>query len=460
MNLRELRYRATNLRSVVHTTLNPEGPGVVRIHLVPPKFSLKQVDYVVILNGQDIIPISSSWAIILAEFCGVLNNYDGQELTKEDLKRIARHTIDNVRKIYPRQPVERLQEDLKTIIEALCDIAYGRVPKVKIGYRTIGEYAPYMTAPHRMDLMISSMTKTVGGVKKHNCNQKCIHCYACGQELAEVDELSTDEWKQIIDKCKKIGIPQLTFTGGEPTMRKDLVELVKYAKWFVTRLNTNGVLLTEGLCKDLYDASLDSVQITFYSYDAEIHNRLVGVKKFNSTEQGIRNALEAGLNVSINTPLCKINRDYVGTLKHLHELGVTYVTCSGMILTGNATTELSKKTQLSGDELYEILKEATKFCEENHMQISFTSPGWIDEERLRKLNLMVPTCGACLSNMVVTPDGRLERCQSSLTGTPLGDMLKDDWKTIWNSPECRAARKFSAKMNQTCPLRAMNSEDK
>ena len=138
MNLSALKYRATKLRSVVHTTLNPEGPGVVRIHLVPPKFSLKAEDYVVILNGQDIIPISPSWAIILAEFCGVLNNYDGKELTNEELKRIARHTIDNVRKIYPKQKVETLQEDLKTIIEALCDIAYGKVPKVKIGYRTLG----------------------------------------------------------------------------------------------------------------------------------------------------------------------------------------------------------------------------------------------------------------------------------------------------------------------------------
>ncbi|MBR2704390.1 MAG: radical SAM protein [Clostridia bacterium] len=460
MNLRALKYRATKLRSVVHTTLNPEGPGVVRIHLVPPKFSLKAADYVVILNGQDIIPISPSWAIILAEFCGVLNNYDGKELTKEDLKSVARHTIDNVRKIYPRQPVEKLQEDLKTIIEALCDIAYGKVPKVKIGYRTLGEYAPYMAAPHRIDLMISSMTKTVGGVKRHNCNQKCVHCYACGQELAEVDELPTAKWKEIIDKCKKVGIPQLTFTGGEPTMRDDLVELVKYAKWFVTRLNTNGVRMTESLCKALYDASLDSVQITFYSHDADVHNKLVGVKRFDDTVNGIKNALEAGLNVSINTPLCTLNRDYVETLKFLKSLGITYVTCSGMIVTGNATTEESKNTQLTGDELYAILQEATKFCNENKMQISFTSPGWVDEERLRELGLMVPSCGACLSNMAITPDGKVTRCQSWLEGETLGDMLNDDWKTIWNSPACKASRNFSAKMDQTCPLKTRNSEDK
>ena len=54
MNPKELFYRLVKLRSVKHTTLNPKGPGNVRMHLVPPKFSLKAEDSVVILNGQDI----------------------------------------------------------------------------------------------------------------------------------------------------------------------------------------------------------------------------------------------------------------------------------------------------------------------------------------------------------------------------------------------------------------------
>lgn len=63
---------------------------------------------------------------------------------------------------------------------------------------------------------------------------------------------------------------------GEPTLRADLVELVDAAQWFVTRLNTNGRLLTPMLCQKLYDASLDSVQVTLYSRDPATHNALVG----------------------------------------------------------------------------------------------------------------------------------------------------------------------------------------
>lgn len=45
----------------------------------------------------------------------------------------------------------------------------------------------------------------------------------------------------------------MTFTGGEPTLRQDLVELAEAAQWFVTRLNTNGRLLTPELCRGLFE---------------------------------------------------------------------------------------------------------------------------------------------------------------------------------------------------------------
>ena len=85
----------------------------------------------------------------------------------------------------------------------------------------------------------------------------------------------------------------------------------------------------------------------------------------------------AGINLSINTPLCSLNKDYLETLKFLHNLGVRYVTCSGLIITGNARTDESVRTQLSGEQLYQVLKEAAGYCYANNMEINFTSPGWI-----------------------------------------------------------------------------------
>lgn len=449
MTPRELQYQ-TKMTGVAHTTLNPYGPGAIRIHLVPPKITPDGAPSVVILNGQDILPLNFAWAVLLNEFIAQVNVFAGAEVNQTQLEQIVQKTIDSVQEVYPKTSAKRLRSDLWSIVNVLCDVAYRRQPSLEIGYMSLGEYAPLMKAPHRMDLMVSAMTKQGGW----HCNQKCLHCYAAGQSLAETEELPTVEWKIILDRCREIGIPQVTFTGGEPTMRSDLVELIDHAQWFVTRLNTNGVLLSPELCRQLYQASLDSIQITFYSAEANIHNQLVGANNFQKTTDGIRNALQAGLSVSINTPLCTLNHDYVTTLKMLHEYGVRYVTCSGLIITGNARQEGSRQTQLSHDELLGILKEATDFCAEKHMEISFTSPGWISEQELMALNLSVPTCGACLSNMAITPDGRVVPCQSWLSdNAALGKILENSWDEIWNSEQCATIRAASSQMAGTCPLR-------
>ena len=444
------QYCNRNFSGVSHTTLNPNGPGVIRIHLVPAKEPWKNPS-TVIINGQDVIPINPTWAIILNALIGEINKFAGREISEDDVRKIIECALKEVKKVFPLTSTKKMKKDTKTIIDSLVAVAYGKEPPAKIGYISIGEYAPMMKAPHRVDVMVSAMTKN----GHWNCNQKCLHCYAAGQDEAETKELTTAEWIEAIDKIKAIGIPQITFTGGEPTMRNDLVELIDHAQWFVTRLNTNGIRLTPDLCEKLVNASLDSVQITLYSNNEEIHNKLVGAKMHYRTVEGIKNALKAGLSVSINTPLCTENRDYVSTLKFLKELGVMYVTCSGLIVTGNAKKDDSISTQLSEDEIYDILKEAVAFCNENHMQIAFTSPGWIEESKIRELGLDVPSCGACLSNMAIAPNGDVVPCQSWLSDGKLGNIFEDDWDTIWNSEKCVNIRNFSSGMKGICPLRDM-----
>ncbi len=452
MSIREKIYELKNFNKMLHTTFNPYEPGVARIYLIPPKFSMfKSVSSLVLVNGHDIIPLRESWAILLSIFIEEVNKYSGKEITKEELEKIVEKTVKRTKRIYGiflKDDV--IKTDLWDIVNTLKSIAIGEDVRNKIPRVSISQYAKHMSAPHRMDLMISSMEKD----GNWNCNQKCVHCYAAGQKQGNQKELTTAEWKKIIDKCRAVCIPQITFTGGEPTMRKDLVELVSYSKWFVTRLNTNGVFLTKELCNKLYKASLDSVQITLYSNNKEIHNKLVGAENFERTVQGIKNALEAGLNVSVNTPLCTSNQEYKETLKFLNELGVKYVSCSGLIVTGNAKKEDSKQLQLSKDKLYEILKEAVGYCNENLMEISFTSPGWIENEKIAKLGLDIPSCGACMSNMAITPNGNVVPCQSWLSNDGvLGNMLKDKWKDIWQSKKCKNIRNINTKVTGKCLLK-------
>ncbi|MCR5776152.1 MAG: radical SAM protein [Lachnospiraceae bacterium] len=453
---RILKYAKENFNEVKHTTLNPEGPGVVRIHLIPPKIEENDIGpSVAIINGQDIIPVNVSWTILLSEFISEVNKYSGREVTEDEVNSIIKNTCKNMRKVYPLLPDRYFKKDIQIIMDTFKQIAYREEVSEDIQYMSMGEYAPYMKAPHRMDLMVSAMTKD----DAWHCNQQCVHCYAAGQHHSGEKELSTSDWKKIIDKLKDIGVPQITFTGGEPTMRDDLAELINYGQWFITRLNTNGIKLTKEYCKELKRASLDSIQITFYSSDKAIHNKLVGTDHFDDTVNGIKNALEAGMSVSVNTPLCKLNEDYVSTLKFLHELGVTYITCSGLITTGNATKEESADLQLSQEKISDILKETVKYCFDNTMEISFTSPGWVDSKLCDELGITTPSCGACLSNMAITPGGNVVPCQSWLSGESLGSFLNDDWDNIWNSKKCKARREHSAQMLGDCPLRIKTKGD-
>lgn len=454
--LLERRYRRRHLECVRHITLDPKGRGVLRIHMIPPRQDADNAPFLLLLNGSRLVPLNLSWAILLANFMDRLEPFTGVEITESDWNAMAAGAVAETHKTYPFTSKERLSDDLATMIRSLVAIARGQEPEAEVAPLTLGEYAPEMTAPHRMDLMVSAMTR--GGA--WHCNQKCLHCYAAGQPLSDTPELTTAQWKEILAKLRAANVPQVTFTGGEPTLRADLVELVDAAQWFVTRLNTNGRLLTPELCRRLYAASLDSVQVTLYSHDPAIHNALVGAEGFDDTVTGIRNAVAAGLSVSVNTPLCSLNEDYAATVRFVNGLGVRYVTCSGLIPSGSAEGAESRATRLTEEQLTDVLRRAVTAAEELGMEMDFTSPGWLKEEALRSLGLtLVPSCGACLSNMAIAPDGGVIPCQSWLSSQPLGNMLTDDWDKIWQSQRCAAIRAKSAKMEQLCQLRQGNGEE-
>lgn len=443
-----LKEYVKRIHEVSHVTFDPYGPGVVRIFLVPPKKIKPNIAWVIIINGESILPICFGWAILLREFIKEINRYEGKSVTTDDIKIASDNAVKNVSALFPNIKKSMFDDDLKEIIDTLLKVAKGEVTDdEKIGFLSLKKYAKYMTSPHRMDLMISSM--------EHNgawaCNQKCINCYAKDEVKGKEEEISTAEWKKIIDKLYQARIPQLTFTGGEPTLRSDLVELIDYSKWFVTRLNTNGQLLTKELCDDLVEASLDAVQITFYSYKKEIHNLLVGVNGFDKTCEGIKNAIASGLIVSCNTPLCELNKDYLKTISFLHDnFGVRYFTCSGLILTGGATK--TESDRLSPHELKEILTEALKYCYDNDLELKFTSPGWIENTYFNNMKLNAPMCGAALSNMAVSPSGDLIPCQSWLNGKKFGNLLSSSFSYIWNTKELKEFRKKIIKLDYECPL--------
>jgi MoaA/NifB/PqqE/SkfB family radical SAM enzyme len=181
----------------------------------------------------------------------------------------------------------------------------------------------------------------------------------------------------------------------------------------------------------------------------------VGVSgAWERTVAGIKNAMSAGLNVSINTPLCRLNyQAYPATLEFLHGLGIIYVSASGLIVAGAAEKALGSKETLTSDELFAALKSAKEYTDANGMELIFTSPGWLSDEQLASLGLQAPLCGACLTNMAVAPNGTVVPCQSWLNDQGLGNILTTRWNKIWNARQCKEIR-ARAKFGNVCPLKA------
>jgi GTP 3',8-cyclase len=127
------------------------------------------------------------------------------------------------------------------------------------------------------------------------CNLACVFCHMEGQPAAS-EELTPAQIEAVVRAGARVGISRVKLTGGEPTLRSDLVEIVRRIRPHVRELSmtTNGIRLA-GLAADLRAAGLDRVNISLPSLDAGTYRELTGVDGKERTIAGIRAAVEAGL---------------------------------------------------------------------------------------------------------------------------------------------------------------------
>ncbi len=141
------------------------------------------------------------------------------------------------------------------------------------------------------------------------CNLKCVHCYAHAKNISFENELSTEEGKNLLDDLAQFGVPVILFSGGEPTIRKDLPELAAYAveKGMRAVISTNGTLISQKMARTLKEIGLSYVGISIDGME-EINDRFRGVKgAYKSALEGIENCKEAGIKVGLRFTINKLN---------------------------------------------------------------------------------------------------------------------------------------------------------
>lgn len=297
----------------------------------------------------------------------------------------------------------------------------GGCPICDLELDSIAPFSAMPSAPYRMDLALT-----------YRCNNNCSHCY--NARSRQYPELSTAEWKRVIDLLWQLGIPHIVFTGGEPTLRDDLPELIAHAEGLgqITGINTNGRRLKDpAFLQSLVQAGLDHIQITLESHDAAIHNRMVAASNaWQDTVEGISNAVASNLYIMTNTTLLVENSKYLReTLNFLANLKVPTVGLNALIYSGRGEQVGTGLAEEDLPALLEIARERTNAA--GQRLIWYTPTQYCHFDPIL-LDLGVKGCTAALYNMCVEPDGAVLPCQSYYTS--LGNILADPWQSIWEHP--------------------------
>ncbi|AFK18845.1 radical SAM/SPASM domain-containing protein [Haloferax mediterranei ATCC 33500] len=157
------------------------------------------------------------------------------------------------------------------------------------------------------------------------CNLYCEHCYAGADLDPAQGELSTAEAKGLIDDLAAYDVPVLLFSGGEPLVREDLVELVDYATDAGIRavLSTNGTLITEEKAAALRDAGLSYAGVSVDGLE-ERNDRFRGKDgAFDAAVRGIENCLSVGLKTGLRYTITEHNAaDMEDVVDLLYDVGV------------------------------------------------------------------------------------------------------------------------------------------
>jgi len=148
------------------------------------------------------------------------------------------------------------------------------------------------------------------------CNLKCVHCYAKAVDPEGTDQISTEQAKTMIDDLAAYGAPVMLFSGGEPLVRKDLVELASHAtsKGMRAVISTNGTLITKEKARELKSVGLSYVGISLDGGE-EIHDKFRKVPgAFKKALEGVANCQAEGLKVGLRFTINKRNQSEVTKL--------------------------------------------------------------------------------------------------------------------------------------------------
>ncbi len=259
-------------------------------------------------------------------------------------------------------------------------------------------YSGAISAPYRLDCALTYRLPDAG-----------FERYVPIDRVKE--ELPQESWQVILKKAWDAGIPHAVFTGGEPTLRPDMIDLIKFASQLgmVTGLISNGLRLAErDYLHQLLQSGVDHLMLILDPDD-------------EASWEALRDTLAEDLAVTVHLTMTKRDFENIeGLLERLGKMGVASVSVSA------STTNLAH-----------IVPEAAQAIAEHNLRLVWDLP--VPYSRLNPISLELaqvqeePPQGAGKAWVYVEPDGDVLPAQG--VNDVLGNLLKDTWENIWTRPE-------------------------
>lgn len=359
-------------------------------------------------------------------------NETGVHLLVETLagKRINRVVDDMIPK--PNQGIDTMREihDFFCAIRALVMGCMGEGR----GWRAV-EQTPFQRGDSELPVL-SEIAVT------YKCNLSCKFCYAgctCKSKPSDY-EMSAGEVRKVLSKIRgEAEVPSVSFTGGEPTLRSDIFDLIRHACKVGLRVNliTNGTLITPQVASRLRKSGLRSAQVSVEGPCAEIHDMLTGVAgSFDKALNGIRALKDEGMYVHTNTTINGLNAGMVeGMVELAKSLGLPRLSMNMVMPCGTAGTG---ETAFRYRDIAGLVQSVRRKARQAGIEFMWYSPTPYCMFNPIAGGLGSKSCAACNGLLSVAPNGDVLPCSS--LPDPVGNLLNEDFEEIWFSEKAKAYR--------------------
>lgn len=291
------------------------------------------------------------------------------------------------------------------------------------------------------------------------CNNDCLYCYNVwkGEQSYPRGEMSTADAKGVISKIRReCPSRYIAFSGGEPLMRSDIIDLVSHASThgLIPTLITNGTFLDDARVKGLIHAGTRLFELTLLASEKSLHNRLCRNSSFDAALDALVRIKEHKGRVAVVFVATRWNIGYLEeTLKLCLAMGVNSLMLNRLNPGGEALRHMDDLFP-SLEEVHSALEIADRFAREYDFSISCgiaMQPCLIDTGKFRYISFGYCSAGTNRSYHTIDSIGNLRICNH--TPTILGSFLKESYAGLTSrrviAPFVKAIPEFCT----PCPMR-------